>query len=70
MFFYFWVLIFVSYAVSLNTESINSNINQEAIDHQVFIDEETSELKRHGEAFELKREEPFSVNAADMNGMV
>ncbi|XP_023543812.1 uncharacterized protein LOC111803570 isoform X1 [Cucurbita pepo subsp. pepo] len=55
--------------VSLNTESINSNINQEAIDHQVFIDEETSELKRHGEAFELKREEPFSVNAADMNGM-
>ncbi|KAG7034685.1 CTD small phosphatase-like protein 2 [Cucurbita argyrosperma subsp. argyrosperma] len=55
--------------VSLNTESINSNINQEAIDHQEFIDEETSELKRHGEAFELKREEPFSVNAADMNGM-
>lgn len=54
----------------MNTESINSNINQEAIDHQEFVDKETSELKRHGEAFELKREEPFSVNAADMNGMV
>ncbi|XP_050944510.1 uncharacterized protein LOC103484399 isoform X1 [Cucumis melo] len=54
---------------SLNTESFNSNINQKAINHHEAFDEETSELKRHGEAFELKREEPFSVNAADMNGM-
>ena len=64
------VLILVSCAASLNTESINSNINQKAINHHEAVDEETSELKRHGETFELKREEPFSVNAADMNGMV
>lgn len=54
---------------SLNTESINSNINQEAINHREFVDEETSELTRHGEAFELKREEPFPVNATDINGV-
>lgn len=61
---------FVSCAASLNTESINININQEAINHWELVDEETSELTRHGEAFESKREKPFSVNAADTNGMV
>lgn len=45
-------------------------MNQEAINHQEFIEEETSELKRRGEDFEFKREEPFSVNAADSNGKV
>lgn len=61
---------FVSCAASLNTESINININQEAINHWELVDEGTSELTRHGEAFESKREKPFSVNAADTNGMV